>query len=690
MHILSLALGGCIKGTPVEYGITEDTGGHITYILGEMAALARHPQVGKAEIVTRLFDDPALGTVYAQPSEILPCGTIIARIDSGNRRYLAKEALAADRAAFVEAFIENLRSRSRLPDLIHAHFADAADVACQVRRRLGIPFIYTAHSLGIDKIDAMEAIDAGKLHDRIAEETRAIQCADAIIASSRDECERQLLRYDGVDPASIHRLRPGVTIRKDRPDLAPARELIAPFLRDPDKPIVLAIARPVEKKNLAALVEAFGQNQYLRREANLVILAGLRRGVADGEEEQRTVISGLLDAIDRYELYGSVAYPPRHSQDQVQSLYALARETRGVFVNPAHTEPYGLTLVEAAAHGLPVVATRNGGPNDIVAELENGALIDPDDTVAIGETTADLLQDRKAWTSASRNGLVNSREMSWQAYATGFVELAQEIISPPRVATPLASSEEMLVCDIDNTLTGCADGARRFCRYVHRRDQTAFCVATGRSLIEARRILREWKLPQPRVLITSVGSEIYWQTSEGLMPDTQYARAISEDWHPEEVDKALRPIAGLSMQTCVEQRRWKRSYFIDDRKVERRVREQLATAGLAARVIVSHERMLDVLPARAGKGAAMRHVAATAGIAAENIVAVGDSGNDLDMLRECRNAILVGNHDADLDPLVAAPHVYVARRSHAGGVMEGHLLHVRRRKSAPAAQRTAA
>ena len=86
----------------------------------------------------------------------------------------------------------------------------------------------------------------------------------------------------------------------------------------------------------------------------------------------------------------------------------------------------------------------------------------------------------------------------------------------------------------------------------------------------------------------------------------------------------------------------------------------------------------------------MRHVAATAGIAAENIVAVGDSGNDLDMLRECRNAILVGNHDADLDPLVAAPHVYVARRSHAGGVMEGHLLHVRRRKSAPAAQRTAA
>jgi hypothetical protein len=33
-----------------------------------------------------------------------------------------------------------------------------------------------------------------------------------------------------------------------------------------------------------------------------------------------------------------------------------------VFINPALVEPFGLTLIEAAAHGLPVVATANGGP----------------------------------------------------------------------------------------------------------------------------------------------------------------------------------------------------------------------------------------------------------------------------------------------------------------------------------------
>lgn len=36
--------------------------------------------------------------------------------------------------------------------------------------------------------------------------------------------------------------------------------------------------------------------------------------------------------------------------------------TRGVFVNPALQEPFGLTVIEAAAHGVPTVATKNGGP----------------------------------------------------------------------------------------------------------------------------------------------------------------------------------------------------------------------------------------------------------------------------------------------------------------------------------------
>ena len=109
-----------------------------------------------AEIITRRFVNDRLGSIHAEPLEWISPKLLIRRIDSGNPRYLTKEALGADREAFASAFIEDLRGRDRLPDLIHAHFADAADVARRVERVLGIPYIYTAHSLGIDKRAAMD------------------------------------------------------------------------------------------------------------------------------------------------------------------------------------------------------------------------------------------------------------------------------------------------------------------------------------------------------------------------------------------------------------------------------------------------------------------------------------------------------------------------------------------------------
>lgn len=56
-------------------------------------------------------------------------------------------------------------------------------------------------------------------------------------------------------------------------------------------------------------------------------------------------------------------------------IYRFAAVTKGLFVNLALQEPFGLTLIEAAAHGLPSVATKNGGPVDIVATLRNGVLV---------------------------------------------------------------------------------------------------------------------------------------------------------------------------------------------------------------------------------------------------------------------------------------------------------------------------
>ena len=678
MHIVSLALGGCLKGEPVRYGITEDTGGHITYILGEMRALAQREDVSCAEIITRRFDAPDLGCEHSRTVEHLDDKLSIRRIDSGCPDYLAKDELRADREAFTQALIADLAARERRPDIIHAHFADAADVAARVEDALGIPFVYTAHSLGADKRNAL-ACSGEAMTRRLAEEDAAIGRAAAVIGSSRDECERQLLAYPSADAGKIERLVPGApTVRPDQ-DGREALRLVEPFLRDPTRPMVLAIARPVEKKNLGALVEAFAGNAWLRENCNLVVIAGLRGGLEHAEAEQSRVLHDLVAAIDRHDLYGQIAYPKSHTQAQVDSLYALAARTGGVFVNPALVEPYGLTIVEAASHGLPVVATMHGGPRDIIDSLQHGTLIDPRDPEAIGSAIEEIIADRALWQDLSDNALRHVRQMSWDAYAAGFVRIAQRVLerdqSTQTRTAPAPSPERLLVSDLDNTLTGCSAGVGRFARFLARRSDFGFAIATGRSIVEARRLVRDWDLPEPLAWITSVGSEIYVDEGDGLRLDTDYAARIAPGWDAEAVTEALADCDALEPQAPCEQRLFKRSYFCDGEEGRIVAERRLAEAGLAARVILSHERLLDILPERAGKAAAMRHLARRLGLADSKIFAAGDSGNDADMLSACDNAILVANHAAEVAFIGRRPNVYVARRSHGSGTLEGVLVH---------------
>ncbi|WP_229665580.1 HAD-IIB family hydrolase [Croceicoccus mobilis] len=681
---MAIALGGCLRAPPVEYGITEDTGGHITYVLGAMEALARREDVSHAEIVTRLIEDRQLGPSYAKARERTQSGVTITRIDSGNRAYLSKEALASDLPAFKTAFLAELRRRKVRPDIIHAHFADAAEIARAARDEFGIPFIYTAHSLGLDKGDS----DRPEHRERIAAESRAMATADAIIASSRDECERQIPAYSAAKPGRIHRVVPGAGhAPASDAETDGARELITPFLRYLERPIVLAIARAVHKKNLVTLVEAFAGCPGLRDKANLVVVAGLRRSVAQGEREQQEVMAGIVDAIDRHDLHGSVAWPRRHSQADIAGLYALARKGGGVFVNPARIEPYGLTLVEAAAHGVPVVATRQGGPVDIVAELEHGLLVDPHDTDDIGRAIMRLLDDRDLWQKCSWAGFENASTMDWNAYARDFLAIAQDITATRRPSLPErmrgvkspalerpTGVETLILSDIDNTLTGCPCGAGALRRWLRPQQQIAFGIATGRSLHEAMRILRQWEFETPEVLITDVGSGVWWRGQHGLDRDEAYDRHIAAGWTPQRVLRQLRGMAGLSLQREIDQSPFKLSFTVSGPDVARAVREKLAKHGLAAKVVFSHGDMLDILPIRAGKAGAMKHVARVLGLPLQQVIAIGDSGNDLDMLTECPNAVLVGNHDAELSALATSGGAYVARSHHAGGALEG-ILH---------------
>jgi sucrose-phosphate synthase len=69
----------------------------------------------------------------------------------------------------------------------------------------------------------------------------------------------------------------------------------------------------------------------------------------------------------------------------------FAHATRGVFTNIALQEPFGLTIIEAAAHGVPTVATQNGGPVDILTTLHHGVLVEPTDSDAVAAALLKIL-----------------------------------------------------------------------------------------------------------------------------------------------------------------------------------------------------------------------------------------------------------------------------------------------------------
>ncbi|XP_073003587.1 probable sucrose-phosphate synthase 5 isoform X2 [Typha latifolia] len=371
------------------------------------------------------------------------------------------------------------------PYVIHGHYADAAEVAARLASTLNVPMVMTGHSLGRNKLDQLLKLgrlsrddinSTYKIMRRIEAEETGVDAAEMVVTSTHQEIEEQWGLYDGFDLRLERKMRvrrrrgvsclgrymprmvvipPGMDfsyvntqdliegdgdlqtlISSDRAQmtkrhLPPIWSEIMRFFTNPHKPMILALSRPDPKKNVWALLKAYGESRRLRELANLTLILGNRDDIEDMSGSSATVLTTVLKLIDRYDLYGQVAYPKHHKQLDVPHIYRLAAKTKGVFVNPALVEPFGLTLIEAAAYGLPVVATKNGGPVDIIKALNNGLLVDPHDPAAISDALLKLLADKSLWLDARRHGLRNIHRFSWPHHCRHYLSHVARHCRPP-------------------------------------------------------------------------------------------------------------------------------------------------------------------------------------------------------------------------------------------------------------------
>ncbi|KAL4458202.1 hypothetical protein ABPG75_013067 [Micractinium tetrahymenae] len=230
---------------------------------------------------------------------------------------------------------------------------------------------------------------------------------------SSSGAEAQLAPRTGLGPAELV-LDPSAG--------PPIWKEITRFLRNPLKPAILAMSRPDPKKNITTLVEAFGKHSMLRELANLVLIMGNRDNIDGMASGTQKVLTQVLKLVDAHDLYGSVSYPKHHTQKDISDIYLFAYATRGVFVNIALQEPFGLTVIEAAAHGVPTVATKNGGPVDIMATLHHGVVVDPTDADAVAAALLRILTAPSTWDDMSTSGVKNIMAYSWPSHCKKYLE----------------------------------------------------------------------------------------------------------------------------------------------------------------------------------------------------------------------------------------------------------------------------
>lgn len=247
--------------------------------------------------------------------------------------------------------------------------------------------------------------------------------------------------------------------------------------------------------------------------------------------------------------------------------------------------------------------------------------------------------------------------------------------------------------DIDHTLLGNPESARRFAlawKAIPAAKRPLLVYNSGRLVPDMQQLVADGKLPAPDYYIGGVGTRIHDVRKKKTLD--AFADHIRAGWDLQRAIAVAAATPGIRPQSADFQADFKSSWFLDHASPEvlRDLEHRLASAGLETCLVYSSARDLDVLPARATKGGALRWLADRLSIPLSEIIVAGDTGNDSTMFRlPGVKGIIVENALPELFEATVDIPVYCSRLVMADGVLDG-LLHYGVIDALPSAQSTPA
>ncbi len=328
----------------------------------------------------------------------------VVRIPCGPQGFLPKEQILPHLDEFADGMAPYLQG----DEIFHSHYWDGGYVASRLRD--GHRWFHSTHSLGRIKQQSLPDASRYQYDDRIQIEEMVYRGCDRVFALTSIE-RQQIKTHYGVPEHQILVIPPGVDtcVFRPRDDASVYRSALGL----PERTTVLTLARLDERKGLDLFVRAAG---HLRTELaegtpSFVISAG--EGASDRTSDGQS-LSHLIQDLD---LGPSVTWHPVVSETELPSYYNAA----DLFVLPSRYEPFGIVMLEAMASGVPVVATRNGGPATVIEHERDGLLGDPEDVASFADLLRQLTESPQQREAFGRQARIKMEaQYGWNVIADRF------------------------------------------------------------------------------------------------------------------------------------------------------------------------------------------------------------------------------------------------------------------------------
>ncbi len=364
-----------------------DSGGMNVYVRELVSALA---QAGAECTTFTRADDEGL-----PPEVLVEPGHRVVHVEAGPH-HLPKEALPDVTEEFRRGVLDWIERHER-PDVIHGNYWLSGVVGHGLKHDLSVPFVSTFHTLA--RVKAEGGDPEPEWRDRA--EAEIIHCADAICVSCVEEGQ-QFRRLYGDPDGRIEIIAPGVEHAFFAPgDRLGARQALG---IDPRLPVLLFVGRIQPLKAPDVAIRAVAELDRLGHgDARLVVVGGAS-GIEGDAETVRA--HALVDELGLHDRVDFVPPQPHH----ILSTYYRAAD---VVLVPSRSESFGLVALEAAACGVPVVASAVGGLLSLVDDGVTGRLVGGRDPADYADAVAGLLDDPERRARMGVAAVDRARSYTW-------------------------------------------------------------------------------------------------------------------------------------------------------------------------------------------------------------------------------------------------------------------------------------